>query len=1664
MGPNWLVAYPWDEGRATSARKSLENAALQEIQPQEAVLLQQKLYVDNPANFGSDQDAWVEFMGMKGIYREKNVVENTAKAIDPVLAPVGIHTGYAAAIPREYAISDEEMDKQIDHLPISIAIIAASAGLGSVAGAALLRGVSEIGLGVAGREALAFGVSSGARQAALYGSELLVNNTVFTASSMAMHAVADGKFNISANDFGKEWGTSLVTLGGLGMLGRAGQALNFDKISALVLEGVGMGTMNGQFTMDDLTMILGLKLLHGGKAAIEDTAVRKAKTFADVPENQRQKLYVDIDVSDQRARLQNDLVKLQAERKLAKKMGLTTDAIVELDRKISEVKVKIEKAVVQEVQSKQAQKLAGQIAAEKNPKKKFELITKKALLDLQRGKLTVESDMVGTDTFRLLLGVDFATALKLADQRNQLRYQEFKKGFEPGGALTVQERILSEQLKAATDPKRIAEIKNQLELIKAKRAFVEFNENPGNFETYPNMGIRDIAGIFAKNKIGFQMLDALSLARQKAVGNGKMTPEAAQKMMDVVSTLGEPVVKSITERPADFKKDLEDPTSLQKQAADLRQQIRKADFHHPEQIPEIIAKVTNPADRLLLEKAWEDLSKTVSKEGADTLNPGEKQAIFEFTIGFLADFKQFSVESGKHFSVQEIFELVQSNQRKLAHQAVFDKLKLTGSDHGVTHLLEGNMRRDEKAMDDMKMSIRDRMLVRQALIDHDMGYTMDGIRNKTSSDGLFSFTKDHPIYSALYVEAHRALYEKYFGVEGYQIIHNAVLDHSVVMTSNRNKLDALKYEPGREYNPNAINAVTSMVDCLGTTADVKIGTIYTHPEIIGKMQKLRLLMDANSVAGPDGKRFVPAENKAKLQEQAERVLVEMKKMLTGMNDVDAQTRNNFIGSIESSLSSGNFSYPVDSNIGMYGAAMKGIAVESGTGKLTVNMAIDPDMQQTIRDSHADPVKGQDVSFQAVLKAMMDFGFKETDWTADLQKLKKGEIPEGQTVEVKTSGGVTFKLSVEKIPAYEKAREAMVKNHNLNLLHQEGIKQLAALEKGMIEEDGKLIELSKADLGAQLDNTLTNIGNILGNSNVTLPDGRSAQTVILQMRRQVRDFRQGKTTQIDVAEMRKTLESIFLAGSEINRADAMRFAPKAVEGSGAPKAVERPVDIADATEAPHMNDATEAYKADLTEPGAPPVVVEKLNPTGLENHSGIERIPVTVEGLEDIRTLGEYAETLGTKGIHILTEAKLLESLKTAFEKHQAGITNQSGPLDTVLQHLKSRDPHEYKVLGQNLGKPGVNLDLVQAIVSGKKSNIYGENGKIDYVAYVYGSFGAGGFKSVERVAYHTPDGTNIQFVALAKPLTEADYQQQAAREAKKKTDAEAKKPAPIEAAPDAKVLADVDTVKKTVRIEPTPADKAQYAKTVALPNEIKTAKIIAAWENPNLLKAIHFGPDHILYESGPDAHDLTCAQPREFISGLADAMNGIEKIQNEGFVHGDIKPSNILTYTGADGVNRGHVIDITLTSKNNLVDPKNLKRPLFNFTDKYADADNFAMVVKGDAKHFAIDNYSLYFIIGQFIEANPGLPEDVKTTLKACGQKLRIQKDGKNPISEVREIIKRDVLPKMSPDKKSAILGDENVNVFEKTGTTEKSPKTKQTKSPAQSKAGQTNVAANPAP
>lgn len=236
------------------------------------------------------------------------------------------------------------------------------------------------------------------------------------------------------------------------------------------------------------------------------------------------------------------------------------------------------------------------------------------------------------------------------------------------------------------------------------------------------------------------------------------------------------------------------------------------------------------------------------------LNAKEMQLIIETTSKFgTAYVKAFE---GKRFRggaarsesevIQHAYEAMRDNARKIAFQTKLDKRVFSGSDHGTRHICEGCTHFSEQMMGSLKglegvdFKDQDEVLIRQIIIDHDIGYTTDAAQAK----GGFEASKDHPCAGCAFVEANKDYYVEKYGEDGYEIIRDVVLNHSYAQSEYGGQRPAAG-EDELAYNRDLIRSVVSTVDAMGVTAETKAMDLFRYPEAIDILQSVKLYADTH---------------------------------------------------------------------------------------------------------------------------------------------------------------------------------------------------------------------------------------------------------------------------------------------------------------------------------------------------------------------------------------------------------------------------------------------------------------------------------------------------------------------------------------------------------------------------------------------------------------------------------------------------------------------------------------------------------------------------------------------------------------------------------------------------------------------------------------------------
>ncbi len=237
----------------------------------------------------------------------------------------------------------------------------------------------------------------------------------------------------------------------------------------------------------------------------------------------------------------------------------------------------------------------------------------------------------------------------------------------------------------------------------------------------------------------------------------------------------------------------------------------------------------------------EDLIEQFTKGGHIVTNT-ERAVLMRELIEYLADYTgalreaDEAEDESNGFTVRNafrVYDLLRENARKYLFQSGVNYICLTGSDHGVKHLIQGNVRFTTQIAEKLRWSARDRVCLRQMAVNHDLGYTHAALQRFSMhqegiplDNGYYGLAKDHPLYSSAYFEAHRPEYEEYFGKQGARSIGLSILDHSGIKGHLRDQ------DPAKR-----IQALFCRIDCMAVSADLKNAPAFMDDKVLVAMSK-----------------------------------------------------------------------------------------------------------------------------------------------------------------------------------------------------------------------------------------------------------------------------------------------------------------------------------------------------------------------------------------------------------------------------------------------------------------------------------------------------------------------------------------------------------------------------------------------------------------------------------------------------------------------------------------------------------------------------------------------------------------------------------------------------------------------------------------------------------
>lgn len=334
----------------------------------------------------------------------------------------------------------------------------------------------------------------------------------------------------------------------------------------------------------------------------------------------------------------------------------------------------------------------------------------------------------------------------------------------------------------------------------------------------------------------------------------------------------------------------------------------------------------------------------------------------------------------------------------------------------------------------------------------------------------------------------------------------------------------------------------------------------------------------------------------------------------------------------------------------------------------------------------------------------------------------------------------------------------------------------------------------------------------------------------------------------------------------------------------------------------------------------PVMVEKIVREGVKNNDILKALE-TRSFAEPVKSI---VERLVKEQRIRVTDGEFVQdqalrnpvNFQESMRRHIAeGLKDTSDPTCEMLIRLRDRDPVGYQILTKNFGK--LTFDYMKAIVEGR--GIEGTSRGRRIRAFRDGEIGQGGMGHVAHTAYVEEGSTEIKFAVIKMAY---------------------------------------DHTRETFK------------------GDVKGAEITHEWDHPNINKALEVTDSFIIFETGTNVRPLNeevkSASAVDTIRMLRQVIAGIAKYQQEGYIHGDIKPQNIIVIDTPQG-RQVQLIDNTPV-KASKSDPR-IGQGLYMVTHSpfYTNEKLLPDVLNNPEAYFrAIDTYSLAVMMAEMKRAEFG--------------------------------------------------------------------------------------------
>lgn len=255
--------------------------------------------------------------------------------------------------------------------------------------------------------------------------------------------------------------------------------------------------------------------------------------------------------------------------------------------------------------------------------------------------------------------------------------------------------------------------------------------------------------------------------------------------------------------------------------------------------------------------------------------------------------------ASEQLSATEAYKLVAGNIGALAVQDRAAAENTLG-DHGVRHLVGHNIRVCETLADQLqaqgvRVTAKDRLIMHQTMILHDLGYSTQNVRGAINNEGAKGQDAGHPLLGARYIrerfESPADPIRKVFSATDMQLMHRCVMYHDMDASGGPGVEFRMTPMPSFEDRGVNLESMTRLADNTHAFDDKLPEVLYRTPATLKHMRMIKTAGDIGDKTLLDG---LKADLKDRLEHTA------------GLSDDDKHA----LGMAVKNMSGGEFNFSV----------------------------------------------------------------------------------------------------------------------------------------------------------------------------------------------------------------------------------------------------------------------------------------------------------------------------------------------------------------------------------------------------------------------------------------------------------------------------------------------------------------------------------------------------------------------------------------------------------------------------------------------------------------------------------------------------------------------------------------------------------------------------------